>query len=549
MKANRSPAKPQPAGKVAGKLATPTRPAKATKGTKLPPPRPMAQRQAIKHTEAAASTSEHVPVKLQVDVPRKAKSTTRQRRIDPLNEEAHAITGNAMGLKNLSTKPKHYDGGSGRVDQAIAKMFKADDLMSPDVLRYCRLLDKPFEAEWGDEGEQPVRPPVYAETTPPSNTTTIRMFGQKRVVVNAGNKLMVAFCVGPANDNDPAPGFSSDDRLIAANVGYGVSGPGTMAFFAGCPTMTNGNFNGANLTTGSGSGGTTQAGGQGCAGYMYQGSAASAAALITDTSGIGDISGAGSGYSGVDSLLTWSNRIPVAEANAGQPSAFKYRPVAGGIMVTPTDAATTLGGSFTAAVIPSANNFAWARIGATTTHGTSSNIGDFYGLPDHVIERGDSCFTVNWLPSRTDFSFSVPYGQPSNGVGNFNPVPFANTEAGQARTWIELIPANLAAASYTLTYVAFYEVAGIAVNYAGNVPRPQPSLGAKVATAIQNNLYEEIEQRDRQVEDQSTLEVLKDHPKIGPMVERAQTAPEAKSMLSEIASFAKDVIPLAAALF
>jgi len=524
-------AKPAPAAKTVSKT-------NQTKRVAIPAVQPMSEMGTVKPGHKVSEP------KLTVKLP-KAEKREKPKRMENINKPAHEAVADAMAAKNMGTEPKY--GAVSRADKAISKMFKADNLLSPDVMRYVRLLDKPFEAEWGDEGEAPVRPPIYAETTPPSNTTVVRMFGQQRVSVTAGNKLMVAYCVGAANDNDPAPGFASDDRLISPNVGYNAAAnPNTLCFFAGCPNMSNGNFVGANLTTGSGVGGTTPAGGQGCAGFMYQVAVNSAAALVTDTSNVGNP--AITGFTGQAGLLTWSNLIPLSGMYAGQPSAFKYRPVAGGIMITPTDSTTTLGGSFTAAVIPSANNYAWAATNASNTHGTSTGIGDFYGLPDHVIQRGDSCFTVNWLPSRTDFSFAVPYGLTSTAGAIFNTTPFANTEAGQARTWIELVPPNGAAANYTLTYVAFYEVAGLAVNYAGNVPRPQPSLGAKVATAIQNNLYQEIEQRDRQVEDQTTLEVLKDHPKIGPMVEQAQDAPQAKSMLAEIASFAKDIIPLAATL-
>jgi len=496
----------------AGKLSRPTKPSKTLLF------------EAPSHGDDSHTVGKHSIPKLE-----------RPKKMDSINGPAHKAMSELNKPRNMRVNDAQAGGGQSAA-KVLAKALDPKELLSPDAQRYAALLDAPFEAEWGDAGERQVKPLLYADITPPATTQTIRCYGQKTVSIAAGQKMVVGFAVGNANQVDPYPNVSVDVRGVAPLVmtSAGVAAKGCA--FLGMPNCGNGNFNGANL--GSGQGGTA-AGGQGCAGYTYKEGVLTDNALATSSLAVMNEA----------DLLHWGSAPPLGDMDIGDATSFKYRPVAGGLMITPAAAVDDLGGTINISVIPQANNFDWARASGNT-HGVSNSLADFYGLPDHKIVRGDKMVTVNWLPGRQDYDFLVPYGAPSDGAGTFSPVNFQNTEAGECRVFAEIIPADTAAATtnYVLTYIGFYEVSGYSVNATGTVPRPQPSLGAKVATAVQDNLFIENENRSRQVQDTSALEVAKDHPKLGPMIEDCKTAKEAKSWFSEILDLGKEIVPLAAML-
>lgn len=491
----------------------------------------------VRPTKPTKSVVFHAVTEHSTDGKHTIPKLARETRMDSINGPAHKVMGQLNKPKNLRVN----DSQSAAVDSGAAKTLSRaldpKEILSPDAQRYTALLDNPFEAPWGDSGEKQVKPLLYSDITPPATTQTIRCYGQTSISIPAGSKYIVGFCVGNANQVDPYPASSVDVRGVAPLTLYNGGVANKACAFLGMPNCENGNFYGNNLSDGSLN---TQAGGQGCAGYIVSYPVLSTGAPRTDLPSV----------SSLNDLLHWGNSPPVGDMQIGDATSFKYRPVAGGLMITPAAAVDTLGGTINISIIPQANNMDWTAPSASS-HGTSTNIADFYGLPDHKITRGDKMVTVNWLPSRQDYDFLVPYGLPSDAAGTFTPVNYQNTTAGECRVFAEIIPADVPAGgyvNYVLTYVAFYEVSGYAVNATGTVPRPQPSLGAKCATAVQDNLFVENDNRSKQVQETTTLEVAKDHPKLGPIIEDCSTTKEAKSWFSEIIDLGKEIVPLAAML-
>lgn len=495
------------------------------------------------------------------------------KKVDRVNEKVALGNPNKVGsninklntVKNLRTKDPNALGDA-KHREALNSIMKCCDpkaCLSPDAQRYTALLDRPFDAAWGDEGELPVRPLVYEETVPPTATEVCRQFGQVTISIPAGSRADIFGCVGAGNQQStyyPTTGstFAPDgDATGVAQVN--VSGIQSGTGFRYCATLGAPN-DGSFIDVQSGATGDLM--GCGVFGfYNVQGVSALAPTAVTATA----------------TFLEWGSASPFGSMSKGDSGAFKYRPIAGGLMITPVDAELAVGGSYDCEIIPNANNDPFViGAGSGNPYGTSNSISDIWALPDHKITRGDNMFQVNWLPSRLDYGFKRTQGAcigligaqasaalfASNvtnaiGVSPGSAVPLKSNEvnialatvARNARVCATITPPNDGNAhEYVLSYVSFYEVAGSCVQQTATVPRPQPTLGAKVATAVQNDLQQEVEDRTTQVSKGAAFEVMKDHPQIGPMIEKSKDLQGAKSTLTEILDFGKSILPIAEGL-
>lgn len=405
----------------------------------------------------------------------------------------------------------------------LSQNMSPEDLMSPDGLRYTRLLDDPLNAPWGDQGEVQVRPLIYEETVPPSTTKTIRCFGQQGITIPDGDQAWVVFCVGAGNPVG-TEGEDGDDLTFAWPNWFG---PAVVAPASPCSNMA---------TLGAPNNGIqdlspTAGGGNGIAGYYYVEGASSTSPPSIGTFGGGPAQ---------RTMMPWGSPPALGGMSVDDSAQYKFRPVAGGLLITPTDTTFASGGFYDAMIIPQATNEPYVT-SANDGNGSSANCADILALPDHCIERADAAMSVNWLPGRGDYGF-LKTAAPGVAI---DPQFSANgQDATCARVFVRISPPAGQAHNFILSYTGFYEVAGRCVQQVGSVPRAQPTLGAKVATSVQNNLNIELDDRSRQVSEGTTLELIKDHPKIGPMVENCDSMPKAKSALSSVIELGSELLPL-----
>jgi len=457
--------------------------------------------------------------------------------------------------KNLHSAP-HGQNEVNKVERLLSKMMDPNELLSPDAKRYCELLQKPLTAEWGDEGEQQVKPILYDGIVPPTSTQTVRAFGQLTISSGAlatstvpAQAVWICLAAGAGNIQR-APFQPTEASVGSDTIQYShplVSNSGglvnSLCYTLGAPP------------DGRVGVGAAVAGGLPVAGYWYSDSNIQAPPSVDLTNGgkietaLVNSNGAGSKFSS-NYLLTWGSPVPFGDMFSDDSAIYKYRPVAFGVQVTPVDIELEVGGAFNVSIIPQATNDPY--VGTPTVGGNgdgfSVSVNDFYALPDHKIERADGTLTAAWLPSRMDYSFLQTHSLQST-AGTFGTSPGLTTSAANVRFFIQIVPpADGKVHVYTVTYVGFYEVAGTCVEETGIVPRPQPSLGAKVATTVQNALYNEIDDRPTSITKGAAFEVAKDHPKIGPMIEESKTPEDAKSVFSEVLSFGKELLPFAALL-
>jgi hypothetical protein len=421
-------------------------------------------------------------------------------------------------------------------------------------------MDKPFDAPWGDEGEIQVKPVLYSDIVPPSTTSTTRCFGQKTIVVPSGYCAWVVVCVGAGNQQmNPVGGDENDgDTTRYSSWIFSPGGTGNVPTAGGLNNMyfTPGAPNDGRPVGGITSG---EAGG-GVAGYWYISNVSDPPATE-----FGTLGGRVNQYNVINNqlafdgtnLLTWGNQTPFGDMDANDSSSYKYRPIAGGLLITPNDPQLAVGGQYNAQIVPQATNESYTRspvvAGNSNSQLAAGEVATVYALPDHAIKRGDSSMEVHWLPGRQDYDFLqtqscvVTAGVPDNYQAGIN------TGVNNARVLVQIIPppdvdGSTPTHEYTLSYIGFYEVAGRCIQTTGVVPRPQPSVGAKLATSVQNSLNSELSDRRGQVTQGTCLEIAKDHPKIGPMIEQSRTMPEAKSTFKEILDFGEKLLPFAAML-
>lgn len=460
--------------------------------------------------------------------------------------------------KNLSPVPQEQKALSS--NNAINKLMKAMDpkvLLSPDCQRYCALLERPLTAPWGDEGEVQVKPLLYDTIVPPSSTATCRQYGQMYVSVPPNGSAWVVLCIGAGNMIDISTDPEADTLLHSAPVAfYGAGFSGTLLATPGAPNDTRALV--ANGVAG-------VQGGRGIAGYWYATNAAGISdAPIVDQAAmqVSHLAATGTDF-GEGNLLQWGSPPPFDQMDAFDSSQYKYRPIAGGIQITPADAELAVGGVYNVSIVPQATNEIYARVPLIPAagNGKSTSASDIFALPDHAVTRADGTCEVAWLPSRMDYSFLQTGGrsladdssQGAGSLGQFALFQKENTEVPNARVFIQITPPfNSAGAgetsewhNFVISYVGFYEVAGRCIQTQGVVPRPQPSLGAKVATSVQNSLNLELKERSSQISKGTSFEVMKDHPKVGPMIEKVESHEEVKGVFEEIMGFAKEIVPIA----
>jgi hypothetical protein len=518
------PALPKPKGKVQPpKRKVPKQPAKRKAPTRAVPvlTRRPGQRGVTLAAKAPAVAVAQLPVAA-VSMSRMMRDgTSSDAGVGRMNKAGTALERILPEHKNLrpdvqaSSMPAER-----RVEKYLQKNMKAEDLMSPDGVRYTKLLDEPLTAPWGDQGEVQVRPLIYDETVPPSTTKTVRAFGQTDILVPNKMACWVVFCVGAGNiaTFDEADGDDLDsawpNRMGPAVVA--PPAPSTYLVTLGAPP------DGRTLLY-------DASGGDGVAGYYYfQDLDAEAPSIDTAVS-----------VAGAERFpLAWGSPVPAPDMGTDDSAQYKYRPVAGGILITPNDTTFAVGGHYDAMVIPQATNEPYVSAGNPEL-GQSSNAADILALPDHCIQRADAAISVNWLPGRADYSFlKTTFSRDALALTG------STVDAVNARVFIRISPPTGQDHSFVLSYSGFFELSGRCVQQVGSVPRAQPSLGAKVATAVQNNLNIELDDRSRQITEGTTLEMMKDHPKIGPMIEGCDSMPKAKSTLSSVIEFGKDLLPL-----
>jgi len=475
-------------------------------------------------------------------------------------------------LKNLrgESEEEHRGGMDHRVQKMLSKYLDAKQMLSPDAYRYSKLLEDPLRAPWGDEGEVKVRPLIYVDQVPPSSTDVSRNFGQTTISIPAGQVLTVALTIGPGNINSTPTGYinadslSDDVQLASPNFfeplalnrpSFTPSGGYGKVAILGAPKndSPSGDVSAAALPPGATA--TDAQYYQGCAGYWYLSDAGDQTAPVIDTNNYGLHNGVT--YSKMNTL-DWGNPPTFGGMVPLDSSTFKYRPVAGGVQITPITAEFQLGGQVDIEVIPYSTNEAF------TTSYNFNQVGqatyqELLAIPDHKVVRADNTIEAAWLPSRLDYSFykmdaavqNQVFTQvaPTVQVQGFLPANALNQNitSQNSRMFIRVTPAPgiTAATDVTLSYVGFYEIAGKCIEQTGTVPRANPGLGSKIGTAIQESMLNEMPTSDRtkQITDGTVLQMAKDHPKLGPMVEDKSTLPEAKSFLSEVVDIGKDLLP------
>jgi hypothetical protein len=459
-------------------------------------------------------------------------------------------------LKNLNSHEtgKEMHEMNSRAYKNIEKLMSPEKCMCPDVLRYVQLLDNPLTAEWGDEGEQMVRCPLYISGLPPDKTLTTRAFGQQTISIERGNVAWVVLCGGAGNLTDVEAAAERNDVLYQAapntfhtKTNNIISATASMAATLGAPP------DGRPIIAGAAN---TPVGG-GAAGLWYQvdqNFASSPPSIETTNQGF--ISSAAMANWGPGDILQWGTPAPFGEMDADDSSQYKYRPVAYGVLITPADPNLTVGGYFDAQVIPQGTNETYVTrpVAAGSCEGTSQTAADLLALPDHRIKRGDGSIQVNWLPGRQDYHFVRTDALTCSANGVVTPVVGTNTGINNARVFIRITPPSVfsgetpASAQYVISYVGFYEIAGRCIQNEGNVPRPIPSAGAQVATATQNAMNVELDSRESQVSDGTVLQSALDHPVLGRIVEGSDTLSKAKDTIKEVLSFGEELLPFAAML-
>lgn len=414
--------------------------------------------------------------------------------------------------------------------RGIIKKMRSAAYLPPEIKRYVELLDNPFEAPWGDTDEPPVRAPIYNTNIPPSATQTMRCFGTKRFTISAGNTAWIGFSPSPANMIGNSFALNQDlahdthyNGFIATRVS---STPSFKKRLIGCP------FDGQTYDS------VTNGGGTSC-GYMYQ-TPDPAHAPIADLNSTLLLGSHGT----VDgpTMLTWANTETLGQMVPGDAGVYQYRCTAAGIRVVPLDAMLHVGGAIESAVIPNGSNegYATSSAGTPNTGGATKIL----SLPNHVIKSGRNIYETRWLPGENDFDFYVNVPDTAT--------QFNAQFAGNCREFIRITPGDASANSvYEVQYVAFYEIAGACVAQNSIVPRPNPQCGAKVISAVQGVLQRDIDEKvqKEQVKDSTTMEVVKDHPTIGPLIEGNVNTRQVESTfdkivdsIGSIASFAGPII-------
>lgn len=451
-----------------------------------------------------------------------------------------------------------------RAVRNIKKILSPDEMLSPDVKRYCALLDKPLTAPWGDEGEIQVKPPLYEDLVPPASTTTCRQFGQTNLSCTGKEEIWIVLCGGAGNqqaftlDNDLDEGdttnFAGVTTCPTAQVA-GVNVESALCCTFGAPRDNRALVGGQ----------PAESGGEGVAGYWYRAKkGANLPPVVNFYQNIG--SAAMEGIHSLEpnfsasNLLQWGSTAAYGDMSPEDSAEYCYRPVASGIQVTPLNTEFSVGGAYDAAVIPQGTNDTYVSIFGTAGAGEGFAAGaqPFLALPDHRIERANGSLELNWLPGEQDYAFlqtTEHLFDAGVGVsGGYKQITGKTTAVNNARAFIRITPPSVpnpdedGEYTFVASYVSFFEIAGKCIQSSGTIPRPQPDLGSKVSTAVQESLHTEINDRSSQVTKGATFQAACDHPKLGPMVEKASTLDGAKGALDEIVNFGKEILPFASLL-
>lgn len=546
-----------------------------TRATKSSVPKNFVRLVASRDASASVPTYRAAPIRnisLAAAIPSsKAQEVHKKAAIREANRAAeHGLLGPGIGnpnrvgdgidhinsYKNLNSRAENeVHKLNSRAYRNLEKVLSPDKVMCPEVRRYCELLDKPLTAPWGDEGEMPVRCPLYEDMLPPDKSVTVRAFGQQTISIQRGNIAWIVLCGGAGNISDDGPVVEQNDVLFQAcpntfhtKTGGVVQPQATLAATLGAPPDGRPIIAGASGT----------AVGGGAAGYWYQEDADfSNLPPSIETTNQGFVSSAAMTNWSVGDILQWGTPAPFGEMDPDDSSQYKYRPVAFGVLVTPADPNMFAGGYFDAQVIPQGTNETYVHrpVAAGSCEGASTTSADLLSLPDHRIQRADGSIQVNWLPGRQDYRFYRTDGLLTSANGVVTPVIGRTTGTNNARMIIRITPPvnqmageNPTHSQYVISYVGFYEVAGRCIQNLGSVPRPIPNAGAQVSTATQNALNVEIDSRDSQITDGTVLQVALDHPTLAPIVEGSSTLDKAKDAIKEVLSFGEELLPFAAML-
>ncbi len=430
--------------------------------------------------------------------------------------------------KNLKTEHKSDTSLSKLKDNLrfVRDGIKPENTLSPDALRYVKLLDKPFTAQWGDAGELPVKPLLYDNSASPPPTRVIRCGGSYNWSVPAGSAAWI--CLGGVQNKLAVAPLNADQDLFIPYAMYNsVRVNATPTYYNvtfGAP------YDGRSTTSvGAGSGG-------GVAGFIYNTTDTEFAPVVNlaDTVVINETTGG--------RILRWDNLETTGDMPPDDPSAYTFRPVACAVRIVPVDTAQNVGGTIQAMLIPESSNEQYVN-GGDGVLGTGGAV-VIENMSDHIIKRGTNIFESRWLPSDPDYKFHIA----SNGNASY--ATNAEKCVQNGRHWIKVTPPASTANSYMVQYVTFFELKGTTIGQSGTIARPNPQLGAKVSSAVQNVMHNDLnkELRVNQISDMSTLEVAKDHPTIGPMIEEKSTLKGAKGVFDNIGSVISTIGSVAAPL-
>jgi hypothetical protein len=245
-------------------------------------------------------------------------------------------------LKNMSsraqTSSNHH---AEKLMKDISRKLNMKEVCSPDACRVADLMDNPFTAPWGDEGEMQVKNLTYEEAVPPSTTATCRNYGQITVSGAAGQAIWVVMGGGAMNQQNIAQiDFSGDDgdttRFAAPILAAQKDPLPYLCFTPGAP------FDGRDVAASA----TGVPVGGGCAGYWYTSNVTDAPYVDFSAAPgtIGGVATANGGQFYIQNILQWGNEQPFGDMDPGDSSQYKFRPVAAGLRIVPIDAELSVGG-------------------------------------------------------------------------------------------------------------------------------------------------------------------------------------------------------------
>jgi len=373
------------------------------------------------------------------------------------------------------------------MDGNVRSHIKMQNCLSPQCCAVVKLMDDPFNAAWED-----AKLPFYPGGQP-LKTTVVRAYGSHSLQTIAGSASQIYWIPNPWR---PTDGASSEPALQpilqGATIPKGI---------AGCPPFSVANAIGTSATAGPHSGFVRT--------YVNLGTAVVFNPTATDG----------------DSVMAWSSTSALGNDAPDLPGTFAYRIIAAAMKITPTSKEVDLGGWMASSRIGESTNLGYA--------GTSI----MFGNSSVHFARSDNTYEIRYARSGDDDGWNYP--------------ATSNAPAGSnilgARNFITLHNADaLVAPSFMITYVAYYEVKGVAAKKVGTESFQQPNDAAKVQTAMSHIANQQtghtLGSEKNEFQDMVELVNAKQSPAVGTLAKGTKTK---KGFTDNLKDFVSNVAPVA----